>query len=230
MNIEPTFIYFASGVLILIGLIYFFSEEKRIKRKLKNAPYKVMGEFKDGDVAKVIGRVISTEEPLIAPLSGRKCVQYHVIVERDRGGDEEGAQYEIIIDDKVESKFLIKDGDYLATITDLNLKSYIEKDKEFSSGLLKDASSNLEEYLKSHGNKSENFFGFNKKLRFSEGILALGEEVAVYGPANWKQASELNLPASFKRVLEFIPTQKDKVYLSDHKDVRNKKRVNTNRV
>jgi hypothetical protein len=220
MNIEPIYIYFAIGIVLLISLSYFFSEEVRIKRIFKKAPFKLMSDFKDGEVAKVIGNIISVEEPLIAPLSGRKCVQYQIIVEKDEGGSEEGSRYEVIIDDTVKSKFLIKDGDYLAMINDPDLKSLIEMDKEYSSGFLKDAESNLEVYLKSHGKQSENFFGFNKKLRYKEGILALGEEVAVYGSGNWKKATELNLPVALRSVLEFRSTPKSKVYLSDHAHAR----------
>lgn len=96
-------------------------------------------------------------------------------------------------------------------------------DKSYNSGFLNDASENLEKYLNSKGYDSEGFLGFNKTLRYKEGILENGEQIAVYGKGERKDASALNLPDKDGKVLEISASKDIAVYLSDNPDTTLKK-------
>lgn len=95
------------------------------------------------------------------------------------------------------------------------MKKYIVKDKNYSSGFLHDATERLEKYLNRKGFQSQGFLGFNKALRYREGILENREKVAVFGKGIWKDAVSLNLPKKYGRVLEIVSFNEDAVYLSD---------------
>jgi hypothetical protein len=204
--------------LIIITVIlynYFFSEKAKIKRKLINASVKKISSFKNNETAKIIGNIEIIEEPLIAPLSNRKCAHYYIRIEH-KVSSGKNSHWKTIIEEEVSQKFIIKGEDKsYAYLNENNIKSYIVQDEKFSSGFGNDATERLEKYLESKGYESEGIFGFNKTLRYYEGILENNEKIAVFGKGNWTKGSLLNLPNKFKDVLKITSQPKLKVYLSD---------------
>ncbi len=88
-------------------------------------------------------------------------------------------------------------------------------DAKFSSGTFNDPSNRLIQYLEQFGKESTGMLGFNKTLRFREGILEIGEKVAVLGEGRWKDVYEPDLPVSFGRVLYIQATKEMPIFLSD---------------
>jgi len=208
-------------VVVIIFVVIYFNKKAQIMRKLKNAPYRDIKNFTSGETAKIIGNVEFVDSALIAPLSGRKCSYYSILVEQKIESGK-SSSWRTIIEEEVSSKFVIKQDSSYAFIADGKLKSYIVLDKNFSSGFLNDASENLQTYLQSKGKDSEGFFGMNKALRYSEGILEENEPIAVYGKGEWRNSEELDLPFSYERVLVITAPENDSVYLSDDPDTLNK--------
>jgi hypothetical protein len=177
---------------------------------------KRMSEFKDGETAKIVGKVELVDQPLIAPLSKRKCSYYHVQVEEEIF-DGKNFRWKTIIDSEMSNTFVIRDGNNCAYISLKNIKSHIIMDKKYISGRKKDAHTVLEAYLNQYNYKSKGAF-FNKKLQYREGILEPGEQVAVLGRGEWKNAEDIGLPAKYGRVLVLASDAKQKVYMSDDPD------------
>lgn len=204
--------------IIVIGVIIFassyFSKSARIKRKIKNAPLKKISDVKDGETAKIIGSVEIVGQPLIAPLSGRKCSYYHIKVEQKVSGNK-SSHWKTIIEEEVPGKFVLRDGKDCAFIDKNAIETYLVKDRKYSSGFLNDADDVLEKYLQNHGHKSENFFGLNKTLRYSEGVLEPGEKVAVLGTGKWINAEDLYLPTNYYKILKMKSSENEGLYLSD---------------
>jgi len=196
---------------------YYFGRKALVKRKLKKATGKKVSDFVSGDIAKVVGKIEIVGEPLIAPLSGRQCAYYYVLVEQERSTGK-SSSWETLIEEEVEGEFMIRDGRYRAHINSDNIKSYLVQDREYSSGLGDDATEVLEKYLQAHGEKSTGLFNFNKTIRYKEGVLEQDEFMAVIGRGEWKNASQINLPDSYGRVLTICSTEKEPVYLSDDPD------------
>lgn len=205
-------------VLIIVTLVkFFFSKKAVVKRKLKKATLKNIGDFKDHEIAKIVGNVEFIDNPLISPLSNRKCSYYYVNIEQ-KVSSGRNRRWKSIIEEEVSSKFLIRDGVNFAFINDTNLKCYIVQDKNFSSGLFNNATENLEKYLNSKGYKSESYFGLNKTLRYREGILEEKEKIAVYGKGVWKDPLTMGLPEKYDKILEITSNEGMAVYLSDDPD------------
>lgn len=211
---NPVFYIFVIGFIVVIILASFFNKKALIKRKLKKAELKRLSNFLNGDVAKVVGTVGFTGEALIAPLSNRKCAYYHVLVEQ-KVSSGKSSHWKKLIEEEVAGKFVISDGSGYACVGKGQHKSYIVQDRNFSSGFMNDASEQLEWYLNQNGYESENMLGFNKTLRYREGILEEGEEIAILGKGVWKSAQSLHLPESYGQVLEFSEDAEMAVYLSD---------------
>jgi len=200
-------------VAIVIASLY-FNKKAVIKRKLKKAVGQKISSFVSGDIAKVVGKVEYVGEPLIAPLSGRRCAYYYVLVE-EQVSSGKSSHWSKIIEEEVGGTFVIRDGRHCAYINSKNVKSVLVEDRQFSSGFRNDATPELEKYLNAHGQKSEGAFGWNKTIRYKEGVLEEGELIAVMGRGEWKNAEFVQLPDSYDRVLAISSTEEEPVYLSD---------------
>ena len=212
-----TVILLLLGTAILIMLL-FFTGKARIRRKLGKAPIKKISEFKSGETAKIKGKVKIIGDPVIAPLSKRKCAYYHVVVEK-KVYNRRNINWKTIINKEFSGTFVIKDGNEYAYIDRGNIKSYIMLDRNYTSGLSKDAHPVLEAYLNSHGYDTKGVFGLNNTFRYKEGILENGESIAVLGKGKWKDAKEAGLPSDYKNILVISQEKGEYVYLSDDPDV-----------
>ena len=208
-------------ILAVVGAIffvsYYFSSKAIIKRKLKNSEFKKIADFKNGEVAKIVGTVEFIGSPLYSPLSKRECAHYYIHVE-EKVGSGKNSKWETLIEESISSKFLIKEEEHYAFINDNKLKSYIVQDISYSSGFLNDATKDLEEYLKSKGEESEGFLGMNRRIRYKEGILEKEERIAVRGKGEWKEFSQFGLPQKNGMVLEIRSSDEEAIYLSDDPD------------
>jgi len=204
------------GLIIIIAIAYqiFFNKKAIIKRRLKKAPHKRIYSFRNGEVAKFTGSVEFVDEPLIAPLSKRKCSYYYVIVEQ-RVSSGKSSRWKTIIEETHSNKFVIRDSSACALIQKGETSSYLVLDQKYSSGAFNDADDNLENFLRKHGHDSEGFLGFNKTMRYREGILEEGEKIAVLGKGKWFDAEQVGLPSNYDRVLVVTASEKDPVYFSD---------------
>jgi len=75
-------IFFGLIVISIIFVRFYFSRKAVVKRKLKKAAGVKISSFLSGEIAKVAGSVEFVGQPLIAPLSGRRCAYYYVLVEQ----------------------------------------------------------------------------------------------------------------------------------------------------
>lgn len=205
-------IVLAIGVIIFLAL--YFNKKAVIKRKLKKAIGKKISDFISGDIAKVVGKVEFAGDPLIAPLSGRRCAYYYVLVEQQVSSGK-STHWETVIEEEVAGKFVIRDGRHIAHVNCMNVKSVLVEDKQYSSRIGQDATPELEKYLNDHNKKSEGVFGWNKTMRYKEGVLEEGELIAALGRGEWKSAEQVQLPDTYDRVLELSSTEAEPVYLSD---------------
>lgn len=211
-----TLIIVAFAALIFLG--FFFSKKAVVKRALRKTPYKRIHEFVNGEKGKVVGRIVYAGQTLQAPLSKRRCAAYHVEVqELQRRGKH--SSWVTIINDEKRADVVIHDGMGYAYVEPQHIQSYLVQDANFSSGTFKDASPELTEYMRMHGRDTTGFLGFNKSLRYKEGILEQGETVAVVGVGTWGSARGKNLNLNNDRLLIMNVDEKGKLYLSDDPDV-----------
>jgi len=217
MNKPEIFTLIACAFLVIIFLSWYFNKNTVIKRKLKRATYRRFTEIRRGELAKLVGKVQFIEDPWTAPLSGRRCAYYHIVVEQ-RVSSGKSSHWKTLIEEERSCKFVLREGSSYAYIRSEKVKSYVVDDAKYKSGLWEDASQQLERYLNEHGIKSVSSLGFNKTIRYREGVLEENEEVAVLGTGEWHNAVDLGLPPQLERVL-FVQSPEDgAVYLSDSPD------------
>ncbi len=208
------FVAFVGVIATLVIYSSYFTRKAIVKRKLKSAAGKKIADFATGNIAKVVGKVECVGKPLIAPLSGRPCAYFCVLVEQ-RVSSGKSSHWEKIIEEEVAGTFVVRDERHCTLVSSSNVKSYLVEDKEYSSGFLNDPTYELQRYLEVHGKKSDTLFGLNRTIRYKEGVLEEGELIAVMGRGEWKNSEQVKLPESFGRVLVITSTEVEPVYLSD---------------
>jgi hypothetical protein len=151
-------------LMIIIGIIiyrFYFNRAAIVKRKLNKTSEKKISDFKDNEVAKIIGKVIYIGKPLIAPLSGRKCVYYHILIEEfglvGSGKYAEGTWCKFI-EKEVGGNVVIKEeNDYAIIETEL-VKNYLVRNNQFiTSPFNENVTAVLEAYLNEHDYDSVSF-------------------------------------------------------------------------
>jgi hypothetical protein len=179
-------------VLLVFAVVLFaawwFGADQQARRFMKGIPVRPIREVMDGEVARVVGAV-SVDAPVSAPLSGRPCAYWRVVVEeRRRRG--KNSRWVTVIDDHGGVDFVVSDETGRALVKTGHVRAVLDKDHGRSSGFLNDATPELDHFLASRGHTSQGFL-FNKSMRFREGVVEPGETVAVVGAARWEPDPEL---------------------------------------
>lgn len=164
--------------LIVIVLAAMFNESARLRRLLRNAPRVSIKEFPDGGVGKIVGTLEYLDEPLTAPLSQRPCALYDVLVEEKTGNKNKYWRTMVTTSENV--RFRIRDDTGYAIIDPTYAQFTIVKDNHSQSGTFDDPTEVEKAFLSRHGQTGTGWV-FNKTLRYREGVLEAGEEVAILG-------------------------------------------------
>jgi hypothetical protein len=178
----PLLILPVIGGLVFAGI--WFNRDARIKRALKQARRTPIADVKDGQVTKVVGRLTFIGEPLVAPLTGRTCAYYLVVVEQYRSYGRSGKWVQIVREERRQD-FLLDDGSARALVRMGDAQVAIVSDANFKSGVFKDATPVLDAFLARHGRQSQGWL-FNKQIRYREGVLEPHEDIAVGGIGRWE--------------------------------------------
>ncbi len=171
-------------VVVFLGYLvyhFFFTRTAIIKRRIRKAPRFSVQDFPEGEFGKIVGRLAYLGEPLTAPLTQRRCAQYRVVVEERRSSGR-SSHWASIIEEEDGRDFIVKDETGEALVRMRGAQVAVTKDARFRSGTFSDTiTPELESFLAEHGRESTGFLGFEKSLRYEEGVLEEGEEVAVCG-------------------------------------------------
>jgi hypothetical protein len=169
--------------LLAVGGYYlaraFGTPEARAMRALRAVPRSTIAEFPEGGARRIVGVIEAHEgKTLSAPLSGRPCVAYAVVVEEHPRG--RNSMVQTIIEDHDAVPFVVADDTGRALIRAAGSCPTPAMNTVSSTGLFEAASPDFEAYLAAHGHSSQGLL-FRKHLRCGEGVLEVGARVAVLG-------------------------------------------------
>lgn len=172
-------IFLVMAVLLLGAAAVVSSLDTRLRRAIRRAPRFTTQTFVDGTIGKIAGRVKCPGEPLHAPLSGRPCVYYEVVVEAHRAGGRTGVWRELIRESKARD-FVIEDEAGVAWVVMRGAEVAVVKEAHHRAGTLEDPTPELEAFLVKHGTPSKGFI-HDRKYRYLESVVEPGEEVMICG-------------------------------------------------
>ncbi len=207
-----------SVVVIIIFCMNYFSRKKVIIRTLAKIRHKPVSSLKTNELSKVSGKALHVKEPLIAPYTNRKCVFYQIIIEQKVSSGKTSHWKTLIKEERFQDFFIQTKSDFVIIKPQEHPKNYIcylVKDKDQSSGTFNDPTPQLQSVLNRYNIDSETFFGFNKRLRYKEGVIEIGEEITVAGIAKWKTLSEPIPEYPYSKIATLESADKQKIIITD---------------
>lgn len=219
-------IIFFCVVAIIIFCTYYFSAKNVIIRTLSKIPNKPASSLKTNELSKVSGKALHVKEPLIAPYSQRKCVFYQIVIQQ-KVSTGKSSHWKTIIDEERSQEFFIQTkNDFIIVSPKENPKNYkchLVKDQSQNSGTFNDPTQKFIALLQHYHIDHTTLFGFNKRLRYKEGVIEIGEEVTVAGIAKWKTLSEPMPDYPYSKIATLESVDKQKIIITDLPEVRLKR-------
>lgn len=228
MNSTTLIILLALVGFSIVFLAYYFDNKQSIIRTLKKLPNKPISGLKTNQFTKVTGKAKNLEEPLIAPYSKRKCVFYKIKIEQKKRSGKNKYWSTIVNEEKIQAFFIEKNGDYVMVKSKQNpknYKSYLVADKKTSSGIFNEPTPEFLAVLEKYNIKTQGFFGINKQIRYSEGIIEIGEEITVAGIGKWQSLKAPIANYSYSKIAALESTVDQKLIITDLPNISSKKSV-----
>jgi len=205
----------AAGIILAV---YYFDKKQAIFRKLSKFKVRRIGQIQSNELAKISGKTLHVHEPLIAPFSKRKCVLYIIKIQHHKSRGK-SSYWKTLVDEEKAQDFFLKQSDEVVMVkltqAPKNYDCYLMKDRSISSGLFKEATPEFERLLRSYNIEVTNFLGFNKRLRYSERIIEVGEEITVGGIAKWKTLNEPIPEYSYSKIATLESSAIQKLIITD---------------
>lgn len=165
-----------------LGLVVWAVRRGSVRGRIRQVPLRRIADVVDGERARICGTV-EAGATLVAPLSGRECVFWHVVVQQKGTSD----LWMTLVEERSGADFTVRDESGTAHIEARSdcVDPALEQDARYESGFLNDAEPRLERFLAARGHTSTGWL-FNKSMRYREGVVAPGERVAVVAVGRWE--------------------------------------------
>ncbi len=172
------------ALLIAWAVLYsmFGTADKRLKRRILKLPIgESIAQTPENQDVRVSGTLALVEgkPPLTAPISGRPCAAWRVIVEERRKRSEHSS-WDTVIDDSDSTDFALEDQSGRAIVDGTALSLALDFDASGGQGFFNPASPALAAFMESRGVATRGFL-LKKTIRAREGVLEVGEVVTVAG-------------------------------------------------
>ena len=158
------------------------------KRLIENTPTSKVRSLAMG-LVEVFGEVVPAADALPidgkllkGPLSKKDCVYYRYVVEEYRSSGKH-SRWVTVKAGNSGSLFFLKDNTGAVLVNPESATLNISSDFVFESGLGKDPPAAVKEFLAEQNIRFEGFLGINKKMRFTEYLLAPADKVYIMGTA-----------------------------------------------
>jgi hypothetical protein len=167
------------GLVLVVGFGWYFSPANRVKRELKSTRRFSLRELPEGTRARVVGQARPFQYTLEGPLTGRPCVYFVATVEQHHTTGR-SSYWRTVIREEKGVPFLLDDSTGHALVDPVSAKVALDVDGRGDSGTFDAPNAREQAFLDRHGTSGQGWV-FNKRLRYREAVIELGETVAVLG-------------------------------------------------
>ena len=186
--VDPFFLMVsgAAAVATVAGVGWYFAREQRLKRRIRALPLTAIARTPEHQDVRVSGRLayVADQPPLEAPLSGRPCAAWRVVV-RERRGTGKNRRWVTILEESDSRDFVLEDDTGRALVDGTLVELALDFDAKGGSGVFSGPSPYLQEFLHERGIATRGLV-FDKTFQYREGILEAGEQVTVAGSGVWE--------------------------------------------
>jgi len=211
------------GIVLFFFGLYIF----RFKRLIENIPTSKIRSIAMG-LVEIFGQAVASKNNILkSPFTNNDCVYYKYNIDEYRSTGK-SAHWVTIKKGEERRLFYLKDETGHVLINPQKAKISIKRDNCFHSGLGKDPPENVKSFLRFKNVAYEGFlFGINKKMRYIESYIAVGDNVYIMGTAADNPFVE---EASAETGVDDIVIQKGKhdklFYITDRSETKLLKNLN----
>jgi len=167
----------AAGVLLWLDRS---ERDRTVQDALARAERVKIEFFQSGSYASVIGELVLDHKPLFAPLTGRACAGYEVLVER-LIETATGERWLKVVHEWDIQAFAVDDGTGRAYVDPKGAMISIVGDHRTMTGKFGEPDDRHLAFIEKQDARVFSLIGEDSKLRYREGVLEAGERVAVIG-------------------------------------------------
>ncbi|MEM6993726.1 MAG: hypothetical protein AAF721_24645 [Myxococcota bacterium] len=214
-------VYVLGGLVATVAGVLLWSRARRPDRTVRDALAAAAATplqfFPDGAVGRVSGTLVLDGEPLQAPLTGRACAAYEVLVERlvETGVGERWVRAAhhwdvrpFALDDTTGRAYVDPKGALLTIVNDHHTLSGFESEPDERQAA----------FLETVDAREADLLGSEPRLRYREGVLEPGERVALRGRGrvSHDDTADASLYRGVPRVrVDFRSEKSAKLFISD---------------
>jgi hypothetical protein len=198
------------GVVVLLWGMY-FSDVRLRRRALQRAVTADPATATEGSLVKLVGTVLEEGPMLEGPLSGRPCKAYRCEVLVQVGSLGRGHTFEV----PASVPFSLRDGSDVVEVRTDRVALALALDRFESAHLRGEVSARARGLLAGRGYDAE-----ARVVSASEGVLQVGERVAVLGVARWVAAPGSGYRGSDRRLVLEAPRGGELVISDDPRTLR----------
>jgi hypothetical protein len=171
---------FSLAAIALSFVLLLRSRTRRFRRKLARHKLRRLGDLPEGTYARIVGRAHPAGEPLIAPMTGRRCVYYEVKVEGKGIAPHPGKMTVIAAETKA-IPFLLVDGTGRALVDPEGADVLIDFDarSDFSPQARVVTPEHLT-FFERHGRKVIGGV-YGTELRYREAVIEVEDMITILG-------------------------------------------------
>jgi hypothetical protein len=159
---------------------WYGSDARRLRRWMLQSPRARIADAPEGTSVRLVGEVIALDGHLVeAPLGAQPCVYFEAVLERI-SDDANVDLWKEVVRETGGVPFLLQDETGRAIVDPTHARVTLAKMTTGESGTFDDPSDRERAFLARHG-QPEKLLVFNRSYRYREGILEVGERVAVVG-------------------------------------------------
>ena len=179
-------LFIIGGVIGLIGLIVTLINLKNVRRRkrIMDTPTSPIAQATGQGRVEVKGRVVAGEQGLLqAPFSGRHGVWVRITVQEHRSTGR-SSYWATIVNEVDLRPFYVEDGSgQRARVMPQGAEVILDAQNIANSGTFNDAPPHLQAFLAARGLSTTSFLGFNKRIRYDEQVLTVGDAIYALGPS-----------------------------------------------
>lgn len=159
------------------------------RREMDQRPIVPIQALKIGDTARIAGVIRDDGVTLSGPLSGEACVWFEVEVEESRTRNDREV-WDTILKESSVTSFIVEDTTGSVVVRSPSVEVIARPDRVADVGTFHDATEAQRAFLAKHDLSDTGSLGLNRRLRFTERTLSLGERVSVIGRVTTSEEGE----------------------------------------
>lgn len=174
-------------VLTMVGVYHMASgKDLAAKQQLIGAPWADIGDAPTGVDIRLSGRLaLFHGESLSAPLSGRTCSAWRIIIEEEYN-DGDSSSWKKVVDEHEAVDFLLIDDTGRARVEAMHITLIADYDAKGGKDTFRDVPEELAAILTKRGVRESSWWSRQRNFRYRESALEVDELVTVAGCGRWE--------------------------------------------